>query len=157
MQEIHGVSIVRGCTALSLTRSAYCQAPPDWHTRDREVIEALNQLMEGHPRWGAWKYIARLRVLGYPWNHKRIYRTYKQLGLNQPGRTKRRLPARPSLPVFVPEGPTEVWSADFVSDALYQGTRFRTLNIIDDFNREALAVEVGTSLRAERVIRVLEG
>ncbi len=85
-----------------------------------------------------------------------MYRVYRQLGLNQPRRTKRRLPKRPSLPVFVPEGPNEVWAADFMSDALYQGTRFRTFNILDDFNREVLAIEIATSLRAERIIRVLD-
>ncbi len=147
---------MRGCAALTFARSAYYQAPRDWAFHDREVIDALNTLVEAHPRWGVWKYIARLRAMGKPWNHKRIYRIYLQLGLNHPRRTKRRLPTRPSLPVFVPEGPSEVWSADFMSDALYHGSRFRTFNIIDDFNREALAIEIDTSLRAERVIRVLE-
>ncbi len=78
------------------------------------------------------------------------------MGHNQPRRTKRRVPTRPSLPVFVPEGPHEVWSADFMSDALYHGSRFRTFKLIDDFNREALAIEIDTSLRAERIIRVLD-
>ena len=141
---------------MSLSRSAYYQIPLDWQTHDKEIIDALNRLVEAYPRWGVWKYIARLRAIGHSWNHKRIYRIYRQLGLNQPRRTKRRLPRRPSLPVFVPEGPNEVWSADFMSDALYHGTRFRTLNIIDDYNREVLAIEVDTSLRAERVIRVLD-
>jgi putative transposase len=85
-----------------------------------------------------------------------VYRVYRQLGLNLPRRTKRRLPKRPSLPVFVPEGPNEVWSADFMSDALYHGSRFRTFKLIDDFNREALAIEIDTSLRAERIVGVLE-
>ncbi len=156
MQETQGVSIVRGCAALKFARSAYYQNPRDWQAHDGDVIEALNQLVDAHPRWGVWKYIARLRMLGHPWNHKRIYRIYRQLGLNQPRRTKRRLPKRPSLPVFVPEGPNEVWSADFMSDALYHGSRFRTFNLIDDFNREALAIEIDTSLPAERVIRILE-
>ena len=156
MQEMHGVSIVRGCAALKLARSAYYQKPRDWQTHDEDIIEALNQLVDVHPRWGVWKYIRRLRALGHAWNHKRIYRVYRQLGLNQPRRTKRRLPKRPSLPVFVPAGPNEVWSADFMSDALYHGSRFRTFNIIDDYNREALAIEIDTSLRAERLIRVLE-
>lgn len=128
----------------------------DWQVRDGKVIEALNALVVAHPRWGVWKYIARLRALGQSWNHKRIYRVYRQLGLNQPRLTKRRLPTRPSISVFVPEAPSEVWSADFMSDALYHGTRFRTFNIIDDFNREVLAIEVDTSLRAERGIRVLD-
>ncbi len=153
MQETHGVSVVRNCTAVRLARSAYYQGPVDWQVRDGTVIEALNALVAAHPRWGVWKYIARLRALGQLWNHKRIYRVYRQLGLNHPRRTKRRVP---SLPVFVPEAPSEVWSADFMSDALSHGTRFRTFNIIDDFNREVLAIEVDTSLRAERVSRVLD-
>lgn len=87
---------------------------------------------------------------------KRIYRVYRQLGLNHPHRTKRRLPTRPSLSVFVPEGPSKVWSTDFVSDALSHGERFRTFNFIDDFNREALAIEIDTSLRTKRKILILE-
>lgn len=51
--------------------------------------------------------------------------------------------------------PNQVWSADFMSDALYGGVRFRTLNVIDDFNREALAIEIDTSLTSTRLIRVL--
>ncbi len=156
MQETHGVSVVRSCPAVQLARAAYYRGPVDWQVRDGKVREALNDLVDAHPRWGVWKYIARLRAIGHPWNHKRIYRVYRQLGLNQPRRTKRRLPSRPSLPVFVPEAPSEVWSADFMSDALSHGTRFRTFNLIDDFNREVLAIEVDTSLRAERVIRVLD-
>lgn len=156
MHEIHGLSIVRGCAAVTFTRSAYYQALQDWSIHDQDVIAALNTLVEAHPRWGVWKYIDRLRALGHPWNHKRIYRIYRQLGLNHPRRTKRRLPTRPSLPVFVPEASNEVWSADFMSDALSHGTRFRTFNILDDYNREVLAIEIDTSLRAERVIRVLD-
>jgi len=157
MQEAHGLSIKRGCgAALQFARLAYYQPPHDWQTRDQELIDALNQFVEMHPRWGVWKYIDRLRAVGYPWHHKRIYREYRQLKLNQPRRTKRRLPKRPSLPVFVPESPNEVWSADFMSNALSHGTRFRTFNLIDDFNREVLAIEIDTSLRAERIIRVLD-
>lgn len=141
---------------MGLARATYYQDPVDWQVRDANVIEALNKLVEAHPRWGVWKYIKRLQALGHPWNHKRIHRIYRQLGLNHPRRTKRRLPTRPSIPVFVPKAPSEVWSADFMSDVLYHGTRFRTFNIIDDFNREVLAIEVDTSLRAERVIRVLD-
>ncbi|GJL52374.1 MAG: hypothetical protein NPIRA01_36010 [Nitrospirales bacterium] len=58
--------------------------------------------------------------------------------------------------MFVPEGPNEVWSADFMSDAFYHGSRFRTFNLIDDCKREVLAIEIATSLRAERIVRVLE-
>ena len=156
MKEVHGVPGVRSCAAVGLARATYDRDPIDWEIRDAPVIEALNELVEAHPRWGVWKYIKRLQVLGQPWNHKRISRVSRQLGLNPPRRTTRRLPARASITVFVPEGRNEVWSADFMSETLYHGTRFHTFNLLDDFNREVLAIEVDTSLRAERIIRVLD-
>jgi len=156
MGKTYGVSIVRSCAAVGLARASYYQAPIDWQIRDADVIDALTELVDAHPRWGVWKYIDRLQALGHHWNHKRIYRIYRQLRLNHPRRMIRRLPVRASIPVFVPEGTTAVWSVDFMSDALYHGTRFRTFNIIDDFNREVLAIEVDTSLPTERVIRVLD-
>ncbi len=57
---------------------------------------------------------------------------------------------------MIPLQPNQTWSADFVSDALYAGKRFRTFNVIDDFNRECLAVEIDTSLTGKRLIRVFE-
>jgi len=156
MQATYGVSVVWSCDAVGLARSAYYRAPVDWQVRDADVIAALNELLDTHPRWGVWKDIDRLQALGHPWNHKRIDRIYRQLGLNHPRRTKRHLPTRASLPVFMPEAPNAVWSADFMSDAFSHGTRFLTFNIIDNFNREVLAIEVDTSLRTERVIRVLD-
>ena len=58
--------------------------------------------------------------------------------------------------MWVPEFPNQVWSADFMSDSLYYGRRFRTFNVIDDHNREALVIEIDTSLTADRLIRVFE-
>ena len=56
----------------------------------------------------------------------------------------------------MPEQANQTWSLDFMSDSLSNGRAFRTLNVIDDFNREALWIEADTSLPAERVVRVLE-
>lgn len=120
------------------------------------MIEALNGLVAAHPRWGFWKCRDRLQTLAHPWNWKRVYRVYKAMGLNQPRRTRRRLPVRESIPLSLPQQPDRVWSADFMSDALYYGLRFRTFNVIDDYNREVLAIEIDTSLRAERIIRVFQ-
>ena len=60
------------------------------------------------------------------------------------------------MPLFTPVRPNHVWSADFMSDGLYDGTRFRTFNVLDDFNREALAIEIDTSLPSARLVRVFE-
>jgi transposase InsO family protein len=61
-----------------------------------------------------------------------------------------------SLPFAVPEAVNQVWSADFMSDALWNGKRFRPFNVIDDFNREALAVEIDSGISAQRVVRILD-
>ena len=66
------------------------------------------------------------------------------------------MPKRMRQPLLVPQHPNQVWSADFMSDGLYGGRRFRTFNIIDDFNRECLTVEVDTSITGRRLIRVFE-
>jgi putative transposase len=120
------------------------------------VINALNSLVERHPRWGFWKCFKVLRSRGRRWNHKRVYRVYCNLKLNQKRRAKRRLPAREKQPLLVPQQPNQVWSADFMSDTLYAGNRFRTFNVIDDFNRECLAIEIDTSITGKRLIRVFE-
>ena len=97
-----------------------------------------------------------MRQRGEVVNHKRVWRIYKQLKLNLPRRTKKRLPKRSRQPLQIPACANQMWSMDFMSDSLYHGKRFRTLNVLDEGVREALAIEVDTSLPAERVIRVLE-
>jgi putative transposase len=145
LSEEHGLAVSRSCQCVGLSRSAYYREPVDWMTRDAAVINALNGLVEEFPRCGFWKYVGVLSNRGYPWNPKRIYRVYRGLGLNQPRRTRRRVPERDPIPLVVPQRPLHVWSADFMSDALYQGGRFRLFNVIDDFNREAVGIEVDTS------------
>lgn len=90
------------------------------------------------------------------WNHKKVYRIYTGLHLNIRRRFKKRLPARVKQALFQPSAINEVWSIDFMSDSLWDGRKFRLLNIVDDFNRQVLALEADISLPALRVIRVLE-
>ncbi|BCA57146.1 transposase [Nitrospira sp. KM1] len=119
-------------------------------------MAALTTLVAAKSRWGFWKCYGRLRLDGQLWNHKRLWRVYCQLRLNLPRRTKKRVPLRLRHPLTVMPQPKTVWAVDFMSDTLYGGRRFRTLNIFDEGVREGLAIEVDTSLSAERVIRVLE-
>jgi putative transposase len=105
---------------------------------------------------GFWKLFGRIRSEGLAWNHKRVHRVYKKLGMNLKRKHKRRLPKRVKEPLVQPGQSNQSWSMDFMSDVLTTGMRFRTLNIIDDYNREVLAIEVDTSLPALRVKRVLE-
>lgn len=123
---------------------------------DPEIATELRQLAEHHPRWGCGKMTDYLRNQGHPWNHKRIRRVYRALSLHLQRKPKKRLPARTAHPLVVPAEADQTWSLDFMSDMLSDGRTFRTLNVIDDYNREALWIEVDTSLPAERVVRVLE-
>ena len=126
------------------------------HRDDKVLIEKLQDLSEKRPTDGFWKMYLRIRRQGLAWNHKRIHRVYKLLKLNMKRKGKRRLPARILQPLEAVNAINESWSMDFMSDALQSGRKLRTFNVIDDFNREALAIEIDTSLPAERVIRVLE-
>jgi len=123
---------------------------------DREIQIELQAIAERKPRWGFKKMFAYLKNQGFRWNHKRVYRVYCEMKLNLRVKPKKRLPSRDPKPLVVPEAANISWSLDFMSDSLESGRAFRTLNVIDDFNREALWIEVDTSLPAERVIRVLE-
>lgn len=120
------------------------------------MIGALRAMVEKRPRWGFWKCFDRRRLDGEPWNHKRVLRVYREMRLNLPRRAKRRVPQRLRQPIGAPVMLNDVWALDFMHDRLYCGRPFRTLNVIDEANREALAVEVGSSIPAARVVRVLE-
>jgi len=123
---------------------------------DGEIREQLCLIAERKPRWGFKKMTDYLRNQGYPWNHKRVYRVYCEMKLNLRVKPKKRLPIRTPKPLIVPPAANISWSLDFMSDSLSNGRAFRTLNVIDDFNREGLWIEVDTSIPAERVVRVLE-
>jgi len=84
-----------------------------------------------------------------------VHRIYCELKLNLRRKGKKRLPSRNPDPLSVPEAINQCWSADFMSDALWCGCRFRTFNLVDDYNREILTIEVARSLTAERVVAAL--
>jgi putative transposase len=131
---------------------AYRKVPKD----DSSLIDALHQLVDKHPAIGFWKCYYRLKRKGYDCNHKKLYRVYTLLRLNVRRKAKRRVPQRIKEPLIVPATINQGWSMDFMCDSLVDGRRFRLLNIIDDYNRESLAIEIDTSLPALRVIRTLQ-
>jgi len=122
---------------------------------DSEVMDKLAELAEKLPTRGFDEYYGRIRQQGYVWNRKRVLRIYRLMKLGLRRKHKRRLPARVKHPLISPETYLDTWSMDFMSDALVDGRKIRVFNVIDDFNREALAIESGIGFPSDRVIRVL--
>lgn len=115
-------------------------------------MEALAGLARDHPDLGFGKFYLMLKADGHGWNHKRVHRVYREMGLNKRRKHKRRLPARHPEPLTVPDQTNKSWSVDFMSDA----RRFRTFNVIDDHRHEVLAIEIDLNLGSRRVVRVLD-
>lgn len=137
---------------INLSRSMwYYQSRKD----DREVIEKLSELAELLPTRGFDEYYGRIRQQGYKWNRKRVLRVYRLMKLGLRRKHKKRLPARIKEPLVLPSGYLQTWSMDFMSDALTDKRKIRVFNVIDDYNREALAIEIGLGFPSDRVIRVL--
>ncbi len=153
---MHGRPLRRSCACVGLSRAAWYAPPQDWTVRDAELIAAIAGFVEAHPSRGFWKCSDQLRKTHPDWNPKRIYRVYKAMKLNLRRAAKRRLPKRERVALYVPALPDMIWSVDFMSDALACGRRFRTFNVVDDFNREALHIEVDTSINSHRLVRVFE-
>jgi putative transposase len=119
------------------------------------VKEKLLSLAEKKPMEGQDKFCQRIRNEGLQWNYKRVRRVYKLLGLNKRNKTRKRLPKRVKEPLIQPQKINQVWSMDFMHDTLENGRKFRTLNIIDDYNREVLAIEIQFGISSRIVTNIL--
>ena len=150
----HQISERRACTLLQVSRTVFHYQAK--RKDDEPVRESLLSLAKRNRRWGCDKMSDYLRKEHPEWNHKRIRRIYCDLGLHLKVKPRKRLPARSPKPLMQPEKRNQSWSLDFMRDSLAGGRPFRTLNILDDFNREVLWIEIDLSLPAERVVRVLE-
>lgn len=145
LHHSHGISINRSCALIGIGQSTYYR-PVIRYEGDKEIVAALQTLASKHKRWGCDKMAAYLKNTGKPWNHKRIHRIYKQLGLSLRHKPKRHFTKNEPEVLFQPLYPNVCWSIDFMSDALDQGVKIRTLNVIDDFNREGIGIVIAFSM-----------
>jgi putative transposase len=156
MVQERRVPIRVACAVFGISESCY-RYEAKLRTENEEIAEWLLRITGCHRNWGFLLCYFYLRnVKGFGWNHKRIYRIYRALELNLRIKPKKRLVRETPQPLSVPQAINEVWSMDFMHDQLVDGRSIRTLNVIDDFNREALGIEVDFSLPSERVIRTLK-
>ncbi len=152
---IKGVSIALACRAFEVSETCY-RYSPKLDDENEQIADLLLGLTTVKKTWGVGLCFLYLRnVQGHGWNHKRVYRIYRELELNLRIKPRKRLKREKPDELAVPETPNEVWSMDFMADRLGDGRQFRLLNILDDFNREGLGIEIDFSLPAERVVRAL--
>ena len=155
LHTTHPLSKRRACRLVMLSSTSFYRRITT-SLEDDEIKQALSELAARQKTWGCDKMIAYFKNKGQPWNHKRIHRLYKELGLNIRIKPKRRFnkttPEYLSQPIYK----NVCWSLDFMSDALDSGTKFRTLNVIDDYNREALRIIAAFSIPATMVTRTLD-
>ncbi len=124
---------------------------------NQDIADWLLSLTASQRNWGFGLCFLYLRnVKGFGWNHKRVYRTYRELEINLRIKLRKRLVRAKPEPLAVPNQLTRCWSMDFMHDQLSDGRSVRLFNVIDDFNREALCIVVDFSLSASRVKRALE-
>lgn len=154
--ESRGSSIRQACADFAVSETCYRYQRK---LSDENVVIAdwLLRLTFNQKNWGfGLCYLYLRNVKGFTWNHKRVYRIYRALELNLRIKPRKRLVREKPQPLTVPAACNQVWSMDFMHDQLSDGRTFRLFNVLDDFNREGLGIEVDLSLPSARVIRALE-
>lgn len=154
MVDYKHISQRKACRWVGLSRNAITE-PVVLKEKDKILSKRIEQLARRHKLWGVLKIYRLLRKQGEMVNHKRVRRLYRNLGLSLRPKTKKRMIAdeRQSLPRVT--SCNQCWSLDFTTDSLTGGRRFRTLNVVDDYNRQALGIAIDYSLPTLRVIRLL--
>lgn len=150
-----GISIRLACQVFTVSESCY-RYEAKLNAENARIADWLLRLTDNNRSWGfGLCYVYLRNDKGFQWNHKRICRIYRELELNLRIKPRKRLVRDKPEPLSVPQAINEVWSMDFMHDQLEDGRSFRLFNVIDDFNREALGIQIDFSLPAERVIRAL--
>jgi putative transposase len=151
-----GSSITLACEAFGISPTCY-RYQGKLSPVHSEIADWLTRLTNNQRNWGfGLCYLYLRNVKGFAWNHKRVYRIYRELELNLRIKPRKRLLREKPEALAVPAAINEVWSMDFMHDQLSDGRCIRLFNVIDDFNREGLEIDIDFSLPAERVIRTLE-
>ena len=154
--KLHGMSIRLACSAFGISEACY-RYQARRTTENATIVDWLLRITQNQRNWGFGLCFLYLRnVKGFIWNHKRVYRIYRELELNLRIKPHKRLVREKPQPLAVPDRINTTWSMDFMQDRLADGRGIRLFNVIDDYNREGLAMEVDFSLPATRVVRTLD-
>jgi putative transposase len=149
----HCVKAARACKVLGYSRSNLY-----YEKKMPEKDAQLKQLIQAHLKYndGRQKVSVKIQKLDAGISTSKIRRVYVQSGFSLYKRTKSRRVKRSSNPVSIPKQPNIEWAIDFMSDALGNGRRFRTLNIIDHYNRKCQGIHCSYSIPALMLTRILD-
>ncbi|MDJ1473846.1 IS3 family transposase [Cytophagaceae bacterium NT2B1] len=155
VMDDYRISTRRACSVLGLQRSVWYYQKKK--RRDDTVLKKrIKDIATVRIRYGYWRIYTLLRREGWRDNHKRVYRLYKEEGLNlRSKRPKRNRSANHRLERVVPLRKNQAWSMDFVADQLFDGRKFRTLTVIDNYSRKCLGILVGQSIKGEQVVEFM--
>jgi transposase InsO family protein len=151
------ISERRACRALGQHRSTQRKVPRG-RDDDEDLTTDLVDLARQYGRYGYRKISALLRDAGWVVNDKRVERIWRQEGLKVPARQPKRgrlWLGDGSCIRLRPERRDHVWAYDFVEERTHDGRKFRTLNVVDEFTHECLAIRVSRKLKSIDVIDVL--
>jgi putative transposase len=153
------VSERRACRAIGHSRSTQRHHRQPVSAPEEKLRRRLRELSAAHPRWGYRMVHGKLRLEGWMVNRKRVQRLWRDEGLRVPQRQPKRLRIGDST---VPakrlraEEPNHVWAMDFIFDSTIDGRPLKALSMCDEFTRESIGGELGRSITADAVIRVLD-
>jgi putative transposase len=157
LQDRLGLSERRACRLAGQHRSTQRHCP-QVASDDAALRRRLRKISEQRPRWGYRRAHGHLLAEGWSVNRKRVQRLWREEGLRVPAKAKKRRRLGDST---VPAGrlraefPNHVWALDYQHDASEDGRELKFLNVLDEFTREALAIEVDRSINAEQTVAVL--
>lgn len=155
MREETSISLRRACRLVGVSRSTLTYLSQK-QSDDREIQARLTELAGERRRFGYRRLHILLRREGLEVNHKRVYRLYNEAGLTVKKRKRRKGIAVERQALELPEGPNQVWSMDFVMDALCYGRRLKILTVVDDYTKEALDLVVSHSISGDHVASALD-
>jgi putative transposase len=158
LRDRFGVSERRACTVVGIHRSTMRLERPPITTEESELRAWLRTFSTDRPRWG-WRRAAKMaRRAGWNVNNKRIRRLWRDEGLRVPTRRRKKRLVGIGIQVgaFSPIRPNVVWAMDFQFDTTADGRQMKMLNVIDEFTRECLAIEVDRSIDADHVVDILD-
>lgn len=153
-EKLKTVSHSRACKLVGLSRKRkYLKSR--LKEKEEPILKAIEKATEGK-RYGRGKVIAKVRRIHPDMGAYQIRRVYEKYKFSLPVKTNKRLKTRVANPITIPLKKNEAWHIDFMSDALRDGRKLRSLNVIDAFSRMCLGIEIDLSMPSRRVTRMLD-